>query len=213
MKPFFLAALALLVSLAPAHADGEPAGEFDYWVLALSWSPNWCELEGDARASEQCDSGTGFGWVLHGLWPQYEQGWPAFCRSNHPAPSRSMTAAQADLFGTGGAAWYQWRKHGSCSGLAPDDYYALARLAYDRVVRPPALRKLTDTIRLPARVIEEAFLDANPALDPDMITITCKKGHIQEARLCLTRDMEPRDCAPDVARDCTLDRALLEPVR
>ncbi len=202
--------LLLLFSATLANADGEPAGEFDYYVLSLSWSPTWCALEGDARGSPQCDRP--LGWVLHGLWPQYERGWPANCPTVHRNPSRTQTEAMADIMGTSGLAWYQWQKHGRCSGLAADDYYRLARLAYDRVNRPEVLRKLDRPVKLPASVIEEAFLQANPSLTADMLTITCKDGRIQEARLCLTRDLTPRPCAPDVRRDCTMTNALLDPV-
>ena len=210
--------MRLLVAawLAFAHplialAEGEPAGVFDYYVLALSWSPNWCALEGDARDAEQCEED--FGWVVHGLWPQYEDGWPSYCPTTARPPSRSMTGAQADLFGAGGAAWYQWKKHGVCSGLAAEEYYRLAREAWARVNRPEVLRKLDRAVKLPAAVIEQAFLEANPGWGADMVTITCKSGHIQEARVCLTRELEPRDCAADVVRDCTLADALFEPIR
>jgi len=199
----------LLVS--PALAEGERAGDFDYWVLALSWSPNWCALEGDARDSEQCDAR--FGWVVHGLWPQYEEGWPSYCPTNARYPSRSQTAAQADLFGTGSSAWYQWKKHGVCSGLSAEDYYRLARVAYDKVVRPEVFRRLDRELRLPASVIEAAFLEANPALSADMITVTCDAGYIQEARICFDRDLAPRPCAPDTRRDCSLTDARFEPIR
>ncbi|WP_300515414.1 ribonuclease T2 [Aliiroseovarius sp.] len=205
--------LVLLMSATLARAEGDRAGEFDYYVLALSWSPNWCAIEGDARGAEQCAGDRDFGWVLHGLWPQYERGWPSYCRSGFGAPSRARSGAMADIMGSGGSAWYQWKKHGTCSGLSPEDYYALARLAYEGVTRPPVLRKLTDPVRLPASVIEEAFLQSNPGLARDMITVTCRDGRIQEARLCLTRDLEPRRCGADVIRDCTMERALLDPVR
>lgn len=196
---------------APAMAEGERTGDFEYYVLALSWSPNWCALEGEARGAEQCDRG--FGWVLHGLWPQYEDGWPSYCPTAERAPSRAMTGAEADLFGAGGAAWYQWKKHGVCSGLSARDYYRLAREAYGRITRPEVLRKLDRAVRLPASVIEEAFIKANPGLTPDMITVTCTAGHIQEARICLTRSLEPRACGADVSRDCTLTDALMQPIR
>lgn len=202
--------LLLLFSATIARADGERAGEFDYYVLSLSWSPTWCALEGEARGSPQCDRP--LGWVLHGLWPQYERGWPANCPTVHRNPSRTQTEAMADIMGTSGLAWYQWQKHGRCSGLAAEDYYRLARLAYERVNRPEVLRKLDRPVKLPASVIEEAFLQANPGLTADMLTITCKDGRIQEARLCLTRDLTPRPCAPDVRRDCTITNALLDPV-
>lgn len=202
--------LLLLFSATIARADGERAGEFDYYVLSLSWSPTWCALEGEARGSPQCDRP--LGWVLHGLWPQYERGWPANCPTVHRNPSRTQTEAMADIMGTSGLAWYQWQKHGRCSGLAAEDYYRLARLAYERVNRPEVLRKLDRPVKLPASVIEEAFLQANPGLTADMLTITCKDGRIQEARLCLTRDLTPRACAPDVRRDCTMTNALLDPI-
>ena len=204
---------ALLLSAGMAIADGEKAGDFDYYVMALSWSPTWCALEGDRRGSPQCDPKADFGWVLHGLWPQYEDGWPSYCPTNARNPSRADTRDEADLFGSSGNAWHQWNKHGRCSGLLPDDYYALAREAYGRVTRPELLRKLEDPVRVPAKVIEQAFLEDNPQLTADQITITCKSGRIQEARICLTRDLEPRRCGADVIRDCTMSDALLDPIR
>lgn len=203
----------LLLTATLARADGQKAGAFDYYVLSLSWSPTWCALEGDARQSPQCDPQKDFGWVLHGLWPQYERGWPSYCQTPHRNPSRAQTAKMADIMGTSGLAWHQWKKHGTCSGLSAEAYFSLARRAYETVERPGVFRKLTSPVRLPAGVIEEAFVKANGALDPEEITITCKSGRIQEARICLTRGLEPRACGSDVQRDCTLTKALFDPVR
>ena len=75
-----------LLTALPALAEGEKAGEFDYYVLSLSWSPNWCQLEGNARQSEQCEED--HGWILHGLWPQFHRGYPSYCRTIERAPSR-----------------------------------------------------------------------------------------------------------------------------
>ena len=205
--------LALLLVAGVARAEGELAGEFDYYVLSLSWTPSWCAIEGDARESEQCDPGQGYGFTLHGLWPQYERGWPSYCPTSERAPSRAMTADMIDIMGSSGLAWHQWRKHGVCSGLSATDYYALSREAYEQVTRPDLLRQLDREVRLPAAVIEEAFLEANPALAPDMLTVTCRDRRIQEVRLCLTRDLEPRLCGDDVARDCTLADAVFSPMR
>ena len=205
--------VVLLALTGLAHAEGERAGEFDYYVLSLSWSPTWCAIEGDRRGSPQCDADRDFGWVLHGLWPQYERGWPSHCPTGARNPSRTDTAAMADIMGTSGNAWHQWNKHGRCSGLSSDDFYLLARQAYGRVTRPEIFRKISDPIRLPAAVVEEAFLEANPEMDADQITITCKAGRIQEARICLTRSLELRPCGDDVIRDCRMADALFEPVR
>lgn len=211
MRALLLVIVLLLAS--PLAADGEKSGEFDYYVMALSWSPNWCALEGDARRSPQCDTAHDFGWTLHGLWPQYHRGWPAFCPTSERQPNRGLTETMADIMGTSGLAWYQWKKHGVCSGLSAPDYYALSRRAYGVINRPDVFRKLAEPIRLPAAVVEQAFLRANPGLAPDMITITCKSGRIQEARICLSRDLVPVPCGRDVVRDCTMKDARFDPVR
>lgn len=211
MRPI-LALLCALCLPGPAKSDGT-AGDFDYYVMALSWSPNWCAREGRERGSPQCAPGADFGWVLHGLWPQYEDGgWPDYCRSDHRNPSRQDTAAEADLFGSSGSAWHQWNKHGRCTGLRADNYYRLSRTAYDRVIRPEVFRRLDRDVRLPASVVEDAFLEANPDMQADMITVTCRDGGIQEARICLTRDLELRECGGGVRRDCAMQDALLEAI-
>lgn len=195
------------------QAAGEQAGTFDYYVLSLSWSPNWCARDGDASGSDQCDARHDHGWVLHGLWPQYETGWPLFCRTGQGPPTRGMTADMADIMGSSGLAWHQWKKHGTCSGLSAEDYFALSRHAYETVVRPPVFRKLQRPVKLPASVVEDAFLAVNPGWEPDMLTITCADGYIQEARLCLSRDLTPVPCARDTVRDCAITDALFTPVR
>ncbi|MBY4893742.1 ribonuclease T2 [Rhodobacteraceae bacterium N5(2021)] len=205
--------LALICAAGMAQADGEPAGVFDYYVMALSWTPTWCTLEGDERGSPQCGDGQGFGFTLHGLWPQYESGWPAYCPTVMRAPSRGMTGDMVDIMGTSGLAWHQWRKHGVCSGLEARDYFALSRLAYESVERPDLLRRLTSEVRVAASVIEEAFLEVNPQLEPDMLTVTCRANRIQEVRICLTRELEPRTCGADVIRDCRSPDALFSPIR
>lgn len=205
--------LAFIVLANTLRAEGERAGDFDYYVLALSWTPTWCALEGDARNSEQCDASKDFGWTLHGLWPQNHRGWPSFCRTAERPPSRGMTNAMSDIMGSSGLAWHQWKKHGTCSGLSASAYYALSREAYGRINRPAVLRKLDKSVTLPAKLIEEAFLKENPDLEPDMLTITCRSGRIQEARVCLSKELDPVPCGRDVIKDCSLKDALLDPVR
>ncbi|WP_299744373.1 ribonuclease T2 [uncultured Tateyamaria sp.] len=204
--------LIWLAMAAGAWAQ-DRSGEFDYYVLSLSWSPNWCAYEGDARGSDQCDARHDHGWIMHGLWPQYHRGWPEYCQTAERPPSRAMTRDMADIMGTSGLAWHQWKKHGVCSGLSAPAYYALSREAYGRVVRPPVFRKLDETVKLPASVVEEAFLQSNPSMEADGVTITCRDGHIQEARICLSRDLDPVPCGQDVVRDCTARDALFTPVR
>lgn len=212
MRLALLAALATLIA-APVLAEGEQAGDFDYYVMALSWSPNWCALEGAGRFAPECDDGAGLGFTLHGLWPQYESGWPSYCRTTARDPSRSDSAAMEDVMGSAGLAWYQWKKHGRCSGLAAADYYDTARRAFAAITQPPVFGQMDRRLQLPAEVVEAAFLESNPGLSRDQITITCADGHIQEARICLTKDLQPRRCGPDVIRDCRMRDAVMEPPR
>lgn len=208
LKSFCLA----LIFATPALADGEQAGDFDYYVLALSWTPSWCELEGDARNSPQCDEDRDFGFTLHGLWPQYETGWPSYCRTFERDPSRSLTNEMVDIMGTSGLAWYQRKKHGRCSGLSAVEYYDTARKAYNGVTRPEVFRNLPDGLNLHSSVIETAFLETNEHIVSDGLTVTCKSGMIQEVRICLTKDLDPRICGTDVVRDCQFS-ADMPPIR
>ena len=205
--------LIWVLTALPVWAENDKAGQFDYYVMALSWSPNWCELEGDAKGSDQCAARHDQGWILHGLWPQYHRRFPSYCRTSERAPSRGQANAMADIMGTGGLAWHQWKKHGVCSGLSSAAYYELSRKAYASVKRPEIFRKLTKDIKLPASVVEDAWLKANPNLEADGITITCKRGLIQEARICLSRDLKPVPCGQDVVRDCRMKDAVFTPVR
>jgi ribonuclease T2 len=199
---------------APVRADGEPAGDFDYYVMALSWSPAWCALEGDDRGDPQCDAGRRTGFVLHGLWPQYaDTGWPAYCRTSERDPSRGDTRAVADLFGGAGAAFYQWKKHGRCSGLSSSDYFDLAARAVGQVSVPDLFRRVTRDLSVAPEVIEAAFLDANPAIAPDAVIVTCRDGFLTEVRICLDRDLAPIPCTGSAARACPLAQATLEGLR
>jgi ribonuclease T2 len=205
-------AILMAASLAAAAAAAQDrAGEFDYYVLALSWSPSWCEIEGDADDA-QCDPARDTGFIAHGLWPQHRRGWPEWCPSGERDPSRRETAAMADIMGSGGLAWHQWKKHGRCTGLSSRAYFLLLREAFDRVARPAALRELGRPVRIDPDVIEAAFLRANPGAEPDGVTVTCRDGRLHEVRVCLDRSLNFRRCEPDARRDCSADLIRLPPV-
>ena len=208
-----LVALSLSLSL-PVPAQ-DRAGEFDHYLLALSWIPAYCAIDGDERRDPRCAEGQATGWAVHGLWPQHEDGdWPEYCLTPQRDPSRRETAAQAGLFGTSGSAWHQWNKHGRCSGLSAADYYALVAEATARVALPEVFEGVTRALRVDPDVVEAAFIEANPGLAPDMLVTTCPRGDLVEIRLCLTRGLEPRPCATEtLRRECRRDAATLLPLR
>lgn len=212
MRAVFMVLAAVLFA-GSARAEGERAGDFDYYVLSLSWSSAWCALEGDARDDAQCDAGRGFTFVLHGLWPQNEAGWPSYCRTTERDPSRSMTAAMADIMGGSGVAFYQWKKHGRCSGLSADSFFATSRRAFASVTVPPLFSQVRRDLVVPPEVIESAFLESNPGLSRDMVTVTCSDGLIQEVRICMDKNLSPRRCGDDAIRDCRQYDVVLEALR
>ena len=195
MKRLLVAGLALFGFTAAGHAQGfgqrsAAPGDFDFYVLALSWSPGFCELDGDrTRNREQCGEGSGLRFVVHGLWPQNERGYPSDCGPAGRSPSRIAMEQAEGLFPTEGLARYQWRKHGTCTGSSPSDYFRDVRRAREKVVIPPALAKADRDQSWTAIDLERAFAAANPGLRPDMMSVACKRGVLQEVKICFTRDL------------------------
>lgn len=212
---FFMAASLIWPLSEPARAD--PSESFDYWVLSLSWSPSWCHNNGDLSGSDaaaaQCATGAGKGFVVHGLWPQFDEGWPEYCDTAARNPTRRQSEAMEDLMSSSGLAFYQWRKHGKCSGLDGKDYYATTRRAAKTVVVPALLQGLDLDIQVPVSVIEDAFIEANPQMLRDGITVTCKNGFLAEVRICLDHNLTPRACSTEAARDCRASRMLMPALR
>jgi ribonuclease T2 len=221
-----LAALALAVgaggaALAQRSQSRGEAGEFDYYVLALSWSPTHCIEVGDARRDPQCDrkNGRPYAFVLHGLWPQYERGWPQECRTADrgwvPGP---VADRMLDIMPSKRLAFYQYRKHGTCSGLGVDGYFKMARQLYEKVKVPPRYAGIVDE-RTTVGVGEliDDFLQANPGLKPDMVSVQCGgAGHrLKEVRFCFTKSGEFRSCGrnEDQRRLCSAERMYVPPVR
>ena len=203
IKGLSLAAMLAAAGTGQARAQ-DRTGDFDYYVLALTWSPSWCAAQGDPRDA-QCDPDDGMGFSLHGLWPQHEAGgWPEYCDTDAADPGRRQTAAMADVMGSGDLAWYQWKKHGRCSGLEAGAYFAAARRVFAALTLPEPAGRVT------AAALETAVLRGNPALGADGTIVTCRDGRLQEVRICLTRDMVPRSCGRDVQEDACRMRGSLE---
>lgn len=200
--------LAALIALAgPASAQGRHErggvpGEFDFYVLALSWSPGFCDLEGDGRshAREQCAAGANLGFVVHGLWPQNERGYPTECGPAGRTPSRIAMEQAAGLFPSEGLARHEWRRHGTCSGSSPSDYFADVRRAREKIMIPPALQKSGRDQSWTAIDLERAFVAANPGLRTDMMSVACKRGVLQEVRICFSKDLRSFRTCEEVDR-------------
>ncbi len=192
--------LALPAAGQPRETRGAPVGAFDFYVLALSWSPGFCEAGGSAKGREQCEAGRELGFVVHGLWPQSEQGYPSYCEpGGRSAPRASLDEARG-LFPDEGLARYQWRKHGSCSGLSPTDFFRAVRQARERVRVPDGLEKPVQDAKVLAYELERAFTETNPGLRPEMMAVECGRRVFQEIRICLTKDLRGFRACPEVDR-------------
>lgn len=194
-------ALSFPVTAQPQGARGGASGNFDFYVLSLSWSATFCATDGRDRNTRQCDSGRNLGFVVHGLWPQFERGYPSFCGPSGRNPSRANIDEALEVLPDAGLARHQWRKHGSCSGLSPSGYFAETRKARARVVIPSPFTAPRNSARWATREIEQAFIAINPGLRPDMMSVTCKRGLIEEVRICMTRDLRGFRPCPEVDRD------------
>ena len=188
-----------------------PVGKgFDFYVLSLSWSPTWCAQNDDGGRTQQCRRGENNGFIVHGLWPQNDRGYPEYCatRESDRVPE-SLGRTVLDIIPSMGLIGHQWRKHGSCSGLTQKDYFAVTRAAYAQVAIPASLNA-SKGARLSPDGIEAAFIDANPGLKHDGIAVTCEAGRLEEVRICMTADLDFRAC-PQVDRAACRAKSIEQP--
>ncbi|MBI1620292.1 ribonuclease T2 family protein [Aquamicrobium zhengzhouense] len=205
-------ALGLLLSACqPDTAGSLPQGEgFDFFVLSLSWSPTHCEIEGDRANRQQCGGRRNFDFIVHGLWPQFEKGWPEFCQSREPSRvPNDLVREMADIMPSGGLVGHQWRKHGSCSGLSQEDYFSLVRAAWDRIDIPDAFEDTARAVTTSPAEVESVFRRANPSIPANGIAVTCQNRMISEVRICMTKSLEFRSCAEIDSKGCKMPRATL----
>ena len=196
-----------LVALASAGLAQQPAapGRFDYYLLTLSWSPAYCLAHrDDPRAKAECSRRRGF--IVHGLWPQNEDGtWPASCR---PVPSMppELVAREAAIMPNNSMVRHEWEKHGSCTDLSARDYFDALDRAFARLHLPPALVEPREPLALPLGQAKSLFMDANPGLDGNMFAIRCTHtGAVDEVRLCLDKDLHYRPCGRGAGDSCPID--------
>ena len=197
---------------AARHTVAEGRG-FDFYVLALSWSPSYCESEGRDANRQQCASGRAYSFIVHGLWPQHERGYPADCETNERDVPRHIASSLYDIMPSAGLIRQQWRKHGSCSGLSQADYFDVLRAARQRVNIPTEFRKPAAYRTVNPKSVEQSFRDANPGLPADGIAVACDRRFLDEVRICMTKTLEFRSCPEVDRRDCRSDRAVMPPVR
>jgi ribonuclease T2 len=216
-----VALVAVVVSLmaGAGNAAGQDRrqnepGQFDFYVLALSWSPSFCEASGERGTppQQQC-AARPYSFVVHGLWPQYEKGFPEFCQQPAPRLGRNIVSAMLDLMPAPRLIFNEWDKHGTCSGLSPNAYFETVRKARALVKIPDAYLEPSEPLTVTPDAVEEAFVQANPDLTRDAISVTCDSRRLGEVRICLGKDFRFRPCPEIDARACRREQVVMPPVR
>jgi ribonuclease T2 len=189
-------------------------GKFDYYVLALSWSPSFCEAtnERGRESKEQCGARP-FSFVVHGLWPQYEKGFPEFCQVPAPRLDRNIVSSMLDLMPAPRLIFNEWDKHGTCSGLGARGYFETVRKARAVVKIPEPYIEITRPLTVTPDEVEDEFVKANPGLERDAIAVTCDSRRLSEVRICLSKELGFRSCPEIDRRACRRDKVVMPPVR
>jgi ribonuclease T2 len=228
-----LIAVAVVTTLASAAMAQRPyanraspegrnvAGKFDYYALVLSWSPSHCASAQAGRDAMQCERADGkrYSFVLHGLWPQYSpRGWPQDCpvRGRAFVP-RPVINGMLDIMPSDKLAIHEYRKHGTCSGLEPGQYFDLARKMFLSVTVPEEYRNTNEALFVsPSQLIGD-FVKANPWMKPDMIAVECSGpgNRVGDVRICFNKDGQPTGCSrnEDQRKMCSADKMYMPPVR
>ena len=191
-------------------------GQFDFYVLSLSWSPSYCEAAENrsvGRARDRQCSGRPFAFVVHGFWPQYERGFPSDCQVPAPRLARAIVDDMLDIMPSPRLVFHEWDRHGTCSGLSPKAYFGLVRAAWAAVKIPPDYVQVDQLISVTPGQVASAFLKANPQLARDAINVSCDGRRLTEVRICLTKELTFRSC-PEMARySCRREKVVMPAVR
>ena len=196
---YFVLASPRMPGVKAASDQAIPRGKgFDFYVLALSWSPTYCQdSQARRRDTAQCNGPRPYAFVVHGLWPQFEQGYPRACPTNQARPSQIQARAMLDIMPSERLVHHQWDNHGVCSGLSAPDYLRVTRAAAERVRIPFVYASAPDWWRVTAGEVEAAFVAANPDMRETTVAVAQRGKNLSEVRICLTLNLTPRAC-PEV---------------
>jgi ribonuclease T2 len=168
-----------------ATAEGQP---YDFYLLNLSWSPEFCATH---DGSPECASHPGF--VVHGLWPQSNDGsYPQYC-GRRPGPTSD--SVWAGLMPTASLAMHEWQTHGACTPYDADTYFGLIRRAFGEVHIPPALTNTTQQTMEPPAAIIDSFAQNNAGFPSGSIALSCGNNYLTAIEVCFDKSLNPIACS------------------
>ncbi len=171
---------------ARSAANAQP-GDFDFYLLTLSWSPEFCATH---PTSPECAAHPGF--VVHGLWPENNDGtYPENCSS---APGPANPGQYTNLLPTASLVEHEWATHGTCSGLAPDAYFGEIATAFHKLSIPTEFTGSNQPATLSPTAIIADFAAANPGLPQAGIAISCGNNRLTAVEVCLSKSLGSEAC-------------------
>lgn len=194
------------------HKGGGTPGVFDYYVFSLSWSPEFCAGPAGERDAAQCGEGRQYGFVVHGLWPQYERGFPESCAASSPVGS-AIVERMLPLMPSPHLIQHEWDQHGTCSGLAPAAYFEAIRNLRGALKIPADYTAPLRQLNVSPVEIKQKFVAANAGFGLGSVHVLCGGRFLSEVRLCFSKDLRPRACSAGVRDTCSVDPLILRPVR
>ncbi|MGD0647678.1 MAG: ribonuclease T2 [Acidobacteriaceae bacterium] len=200
LPTIFVVAMVLELGARAQH-KGTP-GSFDFYLMNLSWSPEFCSIQG---TSPECAARPGF--ILHGLWTQNNDGtYPVFC-SEEPAPAN--LARNLDITPDLALLQHEWAKHGTCSGVGPQRFFAMEHQAFHALKIPSQFEHIDHEISLTPDAILELFAQANPDFPQGSILLSCGRNHLTAIEACFSKDLKPIACQG--LRSCRANAVKITP--
>lgn len=214
---FLVGALLVVAAAPPAigeEARPNEAGQFDFYVLSLSWSPSFCAAAAERHRAPATQCGARpYSFVVHGLWPQYDKGFPEYCQVPAPRLDRAIVSSMLDLMPAPHLIFNEWDRHGTCSGLSAQAYFDLVRKARAAVKIPPEYANLQQPLSVTPAAVEDAFIKANPDLSRNGMAVGCNKKRLTEVRICLSKELKFRNCAEIARGNCRREQLIMPPLR
>ena len=208
---WFAIALASALPAQTHRSRSEAPAPFDYYVLSLSWAPDFCAQPGAAAGNpKECAPGGRVGFIVHGLWPEAAVGRsPESCGAVKPVPKPVVDFVLRDMLSPS-LIQHEWAAHGSCTGLNPFDYFSSIAQARAAVQIPVQITSIEDQIRVSPAQIETQFAAANPSFPKTAFRTSCARGAFQEMRICFDKNLKPQACTASVG-ECAVPAVIVRP--
>lgn len=215
-------ALAVVVAAAVAFSllvlDRKPrpdvAALSSSSLLVVTWAPSLCKVE---PSNAGCKSGhvasLGQSFVLHGLWPQPST--EQYCEVPKRTPDRDRKPValppdlqkrlQTMMSDSAIMTTHEWYAHGTCSGVAPPEYFGLAAALADQAgeVLDPVFGQAAGG-QVSSRSVRAAFDGRFGAGAGKRVSLICKDSPgavsvMYEVRLSLPPVVQLRQDPPSLA--------------